>query len=186
MRPAATLPFALAAIVLAGCDAEVPSTASVQRDLTLQSPATPMAQVASPVELSRQTPEVTGRPAGPRKQAKPAAAPTPEPVPAVPPAAAEPAPAPVSVVAEVAAEEAPIEDAAVGAGRELAPGTTVTAIPVSSGPSYTPEADDSWLPTGPARGIVVGGGDTCRRRGGGRGIGIAGRIPGGVPRHRLR
>jgi hypothetical protein len=99
------------------------------------------------------------------------------------PAVENPAPAPT---VPVAAEAASVEDMAVGAGRELAPGKTVTAIPASSGPTYAPEADDSWVPEGPARGLVVGGGDTCRRRGGVRGIGIAGRIPIGVPRHRLR
>ena len=196
MRTVSLLPLAVAAVVLAGCAAETPSTRETattgagesilpERDLTLRSPATPVVAVASPVELSRPAPKVRPtRRIVSRRSAKPATVPAPrrDPVPAV----EAPAPAPAVAVTEVAAEAAPVEEVAVGAGRELAPGKTVTVIPVSSGPSYAPEADDSWLPEGPARGIVVGGGDTCRRRGGARGIGIAGRIPIGVPRHRLR
>jgi len=195
MRAVLLLPLALVAVVLAGC-AESPSnqeTASYgtgetvlpERDLTLQSPATPVVDVASPVELSRPAPKASPtRRIASRRPAKPASALAP--VREAEPAVEAPAPAPPVAVAEVAAERVPVEDVAVGAGRELAPGKTVTLIPVSSGPSYAPEADDSWLPEGPGRGLVVGGGDTCRRRGGARGIGIAGRIPIGVPRHRLR
>jgi hypothetical protein len=194
MRAVLLLPLALVAVVLAGCVAESPSnqeTASAgttvlpERDLTLQSPATPVVEVASPVELSRPAPKTPStRHIASRGPAKPA--PALAPVRDAEPAVEAPAPAPPVAVAEAATEAAPVEDVAMGAGRELAPGTTVTVIPASSGPSYAPEADDSWLPEGPARGIMVGGGDTCRRRGGARGIGIAGRIPIGVPRHRLR
>jgi hypothetical protein len=194
MRTVAMLPLALAAVVLAGCAAESPSnqeTASAgtdetvlpDRDLTLQSPAAPVVAVASPVELSRPVPRVmptrhivSRRPVNAAAKPAPAAAPVRHVAPA--PAVEAPVPAPAEVV--------PVEDVAVGAGRELAPGTTVTVVPASSGPSYAPEAEDSWLPEGPARGIMVGGGDTCRRRGGARGIGIGGRIPIGVHRHRLR
>ena len=202
MRAVSLLPLAVAAVVLAGCAAESPSNRETatsragesivpERDLTLRSPATPVVAVASPVELSRPTPKMLpARQVLPTRRivshrpAKPAAVPAPVrgPVPAV----EAPAPAPTVPVTEVAAEAPPVEEEAVGAGRELAPGKTVTVIPASSGPSYAPEADDSWLPEGPARGIMVGGGDTCRRRGGARGIGIAGRIPIGVTRHRLR
>ena len=203
MRAVSLLPLAVAAVVLAGCAAESPSNRETatsragesiptERDLTLRSPATPVVAVASPVELSRPAPKVLparqvlpARRIESRRPAKPAAVPAPvrDPVPAV----EAPAPTPALAVTEVAAEAAPVEEvAAVGAGRELAPGKTVTVLPASSGPSYAPEADDSWLPEGPARGIMVGGGGTCRRRGGARGIGIAGRIPIGVPRHRLR
>jgi hypothetical protein len=194
MRAVLLLPLAFVAVVLAGCAAESPSnqeTASAgtdetvlpERDLTLQSAATPVVEVASPVELSRPAPKAP-RHISSRRAAKPA--PALAPVRDAEPAVEAPVPAPSVAVAEAGAEAAPVEDVAVGAGRELAPGTTVTVIPASSGPSYAPEADDSWLPEGPARGIMVGGGDTCRRRGGARGIGIAGRIPIGVPRHRLR
>ena len=195
MRPVSMLPLALATFVLAGCGDQSQSgqetattiareAASPERDLTLRAPATPVVEIASPVELSR--PTSAARPtrrAVSRKHAMPAPASTP--AREAPPAAEAPALSSVAA-AVVSVEEAPVEDVAVGAGRELAPGKTVTAIPVSSGPSYAPEADDSWLPSGPSRGILVGGGDTCRRRGGARGIGIGGRIPGGVPRHRLR
>ena len=196
MRAVSMLPLAVAAVVLTGCASESPlnhETASSgagaavlpERDLTLQSPASPVVGVASPIELSRPAPKarptrhiVSRRPPNP--------VPAPAPVRDAAPAVEAPAPAPAVTVPEVEAQPARVEDVAVGAGRELAPGKTVTAIPASSGPSYTPEADDSWLPEGPARGIMVGGGDTCRRRGGARGIGIAGQIPIGVPRHRLR
>jgi hypothetical protein len=196
MRTVSMLPLAVAAVVLAGCAAESPSkdetatsrageTIQPERDLTLQAPASPAIAVASPAELSRPAPMAPPtRPIVSRSPRKPA--PAPAPVREEAPAVEAPAPAPAITVPVVAPQPAPVEDVAVGAGRELAPGKTVTAIPASSGPAYAPEADDSWLPEGPARGIMVGGGDTCRRRGGARGIGIAGRIPIGVPRPRLR
>ena len=197
MRPVSLLPLALAAVLLVGCAAESPSnqetassgtgqTALTGRDLTLRSPATPVVEVASPVELSRPTPKAPTRRGVSHRPVQPASAkPAPAfaPAPDIAPAAQAAAPAPA---VRVAPEPAPVEDVAVGAGRELAPGKTVTAIPASSGPTYAPEADDSWVPEGPARGLVVGGGGTCRRRGGARGIGIAGRIPIGVHRLRLR
>jgi hypothetical protein len=82
-------------------------------------------------------------------------------------------------VGEAIAEAAVVDDAASG-GRELAPGRTVTIIPVSNGPSVEAEEGDSWLPSGPSRGVLVGGGGTCRRRGGGGGIGIAARFRVGI------
>jgi hypothetical protein len=87
--------------------------------------------------------------------------------------------------AEALADPAPVDDAA-SSGRELAPGKTVTVIPVSSGPSIRADEDDSWLPSERPRGIIMGGGGRCPRRGGVRGIGIAGRIPVGIPTRRLR
>jgi len=198
MRAVSMLPLAVAAVVLTGCAAESPlnhETASSgagaavlpERDLTLQSPASPVVAVASPVELSRPAPKARPtRQIVSRRPPNPAPAPAPAPVRYAAPAVEAPAPVPAVTMPEVEAQPTRVEDVAVGAGRELAPGKTVSAIPASSGPSYAPEADDSWLPEGPARGIMVGGGDTCRRRGGARGIGIAGRIPIGVPRHRLR
>jgi hypothetical protein len=88
-------------------------------------------------------------------------------------------------VTEVLAEPAPVEAAAAGA-RELAPGRTVTVIPISSGPSVAADEDDSWLPSERPRGIMVGGGGTCRGHGGGDGIGIAARFPVGGPALHLR
>jgi len=89
------------------------------------------------------------------------------------------------ILTDALADPAPIDDPGSG-GRELAPGKTVTVIPVSSGPTLEADEDDSWLPSERPRGIIVGGGDRCRRRGGVRGIGIAGRIPFGIPGRRLR
>jgi hypothetical protein len=198
MRTASMLPLAFAAALLAGCAAESPrpstdETASrgaegsghPDRDLTLQMSATPAVEVASPVELSRPAPE----PKPTRRQRlspRPAPAPAPDPLPEASPAAQSAMPVPAVAVAEVLAEPAPVEDVAVGAGRELAPGRTVTIVPASSGPSSAPE-EPSWAPSRSGRGMIGGGhGDTCRPRGGGRGIGIAGRIPIGIRGRALR
>jgi hypothetical protein len=89
------------------------------------------------------------------------------------------------MVSEALADPAPVDDAASG-GRELAPGKTVTIIPASSGPTVEADQDDSWLPSERPRGIITGGGGRCPRRGGVRGIGIAGRIPVGIPARSLR
>jgi hypothetical protein len=90
---------------------------------------------------------------------------------------------PLPQIAEVAAEPAPSDEAVAG-GRELAPGQTVTAIPVPTGSSIEADENDSWERP---RGILVGGGGTCRRPNRGvRGIGIAGRIPVGTSGPRLR
>jgi len=199
MRAASILPLAFTAAVLAGCAAESPQTAKQQtasrgveefalpdRDLTLQRPAAPAVEVASPVELSRAAPdpEPTRRA---RVSPKPAPAPAPDPVPEAAPAAQAAVPDSTVAVAEVLAEPAPVED--VGVGRELAPGKTVTIIPASSGPTFTAE-DPSWAPAEGRRGTIIGTGEgrggRCRPRGGVRGIGIAGRIPIGVPGRRLR
>jgi hypothetical protein len=196
---AAILPLAFTAAVLAGCASESPQTANQEtasrsvegaalpeRDLTLQTPAAPAVEFASPVELSRAAPEP--RPARrTRVSPKPAPAPAPDPVPEAAPAAQAAVPDSTVAVAEVLAEPAPVED--VGVGRELAPGKTVTIIPASSGPTFTPE-EPSWGPAEPGRGPIIGDGEgrggRCRPRGGVRGIGIAGRIPIGVPGRHLR
>jgi hypothetical protein len=200
MRTASILPLAFTAAVMAGCTAEShqasnqetasyagEATGLTHRDLTLQKPATPVVEVASPVELSRPAPEPARRP---RHAPKPAPSPVPEPIPEASPAAQAAVPVPTVTVAEVLAQPAPVEDVAVGVGRELAPGKTVTVIPASSGPSLDTE-DPAWAPPGTGRGMIIGGGGggrggTCRPRGGVRGIGIAGRIPIGVPGRRLR
>jgi pyruvate dehydrogenase E2 component (dihydrolipoamide acetyltransferase) len=184
---AAILPLAFTAAVLAGCGSDSPQRANQEtasrgvegaalpeRDLTLQTPVAPAVEVASPVELSRVAPEP--KPAQRARVApKPAPAPAPDPVPEAAPAAQAPVPDSTVAVADV------------GDGRELAPGKTVTIIPASSGPSFSPE-DPSWAPAGPVRSIGggEGRGGRCRPRGGVRGIGIAGRIPSGVPGLRLR
>jgi hypothetical protein len=196
---AAILPLAFTAAVLAACASESPQTANQEtasrgvegaalpeRDLTLQTPAAPAVEVASPVELSRAAPEP--KPAQrARVSPKPAPAPAPDPVPEAAPAAQAAVPDSTVAVAEGLAEPAPVED--VGVGRELAPGKTVTIIPASSGPTFTAE-DPSWAPAEGRRGTIIGTGEgrggRCRPRGGVRGIGIAGRIPIGVPGRRLR
>jgi hypothetical protein len=202
MRAASILALAFTAAVLAGCAAESPQTANQEtasrgvegtalpeRDLTLQTTATPAVEVASAVELSRPAAEPT-----PVRRARISPKPAPAPVPEAAPAAQAAVPDLSVTVAEVLAEPAPVEDVAVGVGRELAPGKTVTAIPASTGPSSAPE-DPSWAPPEASRGMIIGGGgghgDKCRPRGGVRGggvrgIGIAGRIPVGVPGRRLR
>ena len=190
MRAVSLLPLTFT-VALAACGSEaasrsapeeVASGASVsERDLTLQAQTPPAIEVASPVELSRPAParEAQTRPI-PRPQPRPKAstAVALEPV--------EPAPILVPVAtAEIRVEPAPEEEAA-SSGRELAPGKTVTLIPASSGPSFEAEEDDFWLPSERPRSIMVGGGGTCRPRRGVRSIGIAGRIPVGIPARRLR
>jgi hypothetical protein len=194
---AAILPLAFTAAVLAGCAAESPRTANQEtasrgaegsalpeRDLTLQVPATPAVEVASPVELSRAAPEPARRA---KVSPKPATAPTANHVAAGAPAGQAAVPDSAVAVAEAPAEPAPMENA--GAGRELAPGKTVTIVPVSSGPSVTAE-DPSWAPDRRGGSTIIGGGEgrggRCRPRGGVRGIGITGLIPIGVPGRRLR
>ncbi|CAN5751174.1 hypothetical protein BH24GEM1_BH24GEM1_26610 [soil metagenome] len=196
MRVPSLLPL-LTVAALAGCATESPQPSShetafrgvgaadLDRDLTLQAGAMPAVEVASPVELSRPAPEAPRRASTSRK---PVAAPAPAPVPEAPPAEL-PAPAFSEAVAVVTTEEALGEEVALGAGQELAPGKTVTVIPASSGPSSAP-VEPSWVPTGPSRSVIIegggGGGGKCRPRGGARGIGIAGRIPHGVPALPLR
>ena len=195
MRAAFLLPLAFTTALLAGCGSAVPRPpeqetatrrgALPDRDLTLRA-ATPAAVVvASPVELARPVtaPRRTSRPAVARKSA---GVPTPERPPAAAPVAAEPVAAEPVAVAAAPVEPAP-EERSAGAGRELAPGRTVTLVPASSGPTVEADEDDSWLPSERPRGVLGGsGGGTCRPRGGMRGIGVAGRIPVGPPARRLR
>ena len=178
MRTAFLIPLAFTAAALAGCGREVSkaeredaaaSTAVPHRDLTLSMPRVPETEVASAVEL-----------APPKPVPAPAPIPEPEHHPAV-----EPAGEPTAIVSEALAEPAPVDNAPSG-GRELAPGRTVTIIPVATGPSVAADEGDSWLPSGPSRGVLVGGGGTCRRRPGGGGIGIAARFRVGIPAPHLR
>jgi hypothetical protein len=192
------VPLALTAALCAACATEASrssnqetatagasATAAPERDLTLQARTAPEVEVASAVELSRPAPRA-------RQEARPQASPRPAPVAtsdptpeATPTAEAAAVVAAMSMV-EVPAAPAPVEDAADAGGRELAPGKTVTVIPASSGPSAAPE-EPGWEPER-SRGTIMMGhpGDRCRPRGGVRGIGIAGRIPVGIPGRRLR
>jgi hypothetical protein len=194
MRTAALIPLALITAVITGCGDAVTdlerretasrSAASLERDLTLSLPRAPATEVASAIELAAPKPFAAPvRRHHPRPRPKPA--PTPVARPAVDPVAPTPEPVSAPAVSEALAEPVPLNDAA-SSGRELAPGRTVTVIPVSSGPSVEADPDDSWLPSERSRGVLVGGGGTCRRRGGGGGIGIAARIRVGVPAIGLR
>lgn len=206
MRVASLLPLAVTTGLLAGCGPEAPrvaeqeeTTAAVasgsERDLTLPAVAAPAVELASPVELTRPAISPSHQP---RPPIAPQPAPAPEPVhatervtPATAARAAEhalgTAVLPAATLTSVAAQPAKEEPAeAAGAGRELAPGTTVTVIPAASGPAIDADPDDSWLPSERPRSIIGGGGGTCRPRGGVRGVGIAGRIPVGIPARRLR
>lgn len=188
MRTAFLIPLAFTSVVMIGCGSEASNVserdetgtnavASPERDLTLSVPQIPPTEVASAVELSApKSHPVSTRRHYPRPRPKPAPSPA---------AASAPEPVSTRTVREALAEAAPLDDAATG-GRELAPGRTVTIIPVASGPSVEADEGDSWMPSGPSRGVVVGGGGTCRRRGGAGGIGIAARIQVGVPALRLR
>jgi hypothetical protein len=200
MRAATILSIGFIATVLTGCAAESPRaadqetasrgderTALANRDLTLQNPATPEVEVASPVELARAAPEPKPTRRHARISPKPAAAPVPEPVAEAAPAAV---PDTAVTVTKAPAGPAPVEDVAVGTGRELAPGKTVTVIPASTGGPSPVTEEPSWAPAEGGRGTIIEGGGgrggRCKPRGGVRGIGIAGRIPIGVPGLRLR
>ena len=191
MRAASLLPLAFTAALVTACRSEVGTaggrleTAALppavpERDLTLPAPAPPSVDVASPVELSRVPPTAAPAPEPaprPRPEPRPVPAPEPQPI-AQPLPVAPPEAAPV-------VHPAPVGTEAEG-GRELAPGETGTIIPVSTGPAVEAAVDDFWLPSERPRGMIGRGGGTCRPRGGVRGIGIAGRIPVGVPARRLR
>jgi hypothetical protein len=192
MRTAFLIPLAFTAAVVAGCGGEASktsdreetatrTTARPERDLTLSLPRIAETEVASAVELGLAKP-VPAPPRAHRPRPTPAPAPAPT---AEPEHDAAPVPVTAPTESHALAEPAPLDDAAAG-GRELAPGRTVTIIPVSTGPSVEADEGDSWLPSEPSRGVLVGGGGTCRRRGGGGGIGIAARFPVGIPALRLR
>lgn len=163
----------------AGTEGRADSRPELERDLTLRSAAPAEVEVASAVELGRpdvpkaRTPR---RRSSPRPAAAPSAAPSrPEATPTPEPVAVE-LPAPVSVAA--IDMTAPVETPA-GNDRELAPGQTVTIIPVSSGPSAGGGGDIA-LPTEAGRGVFSGGARGCphppRGISGGRPIGIS-RLP---------
>jgi hypothetical protein len=169
--------LSLAVLVgVAGCAREEARESEVARaparDLTLQTPIPATLAIASPVELERPVKErprasekTQHRPravkpvrkAAPAPEATHVAKPITQPAPAE---VAQPVPAPVA------------EAVAAGAGRELAPGETITVIPASAGPSSS-DGDELDLPVERARsgGIFIGGGGgTCRPRGGVRGF----------------
>jgi hypothetical protein len=120
-------------VILAACGGptlQETATSVPKRDLTLTTAAAPTVQVVSGIELGTMRTTHRSRPrlsAAPVRVAPEPEIPAPQPVPASEPVALpEPAPVPV------AAAEEPQPDPS---GRELAPGATVTMIPVSAGPS---------------------------------------------------
>ena len=195
MRTASLLPLAFTAALAVACGFETPvpperdetasrPSAAPERDLTLQGPAATAREVASPVELARpEPPERPTRLARPRAKRRPAPPPRAE---LEPPPAAAPILVPLPPVAAAPIRPA-AEAEAGGSSRELAPGKTVTAIPVSDEPGIEADAGDSWLPAERPRGMIRGGGGTCRQpRGGVRRNGITGLIPVGLPAPVLR
>ena len=145
-------------IILAACGGpalQKTATSVPKRDLTLTTAAAPALQVASGIELA--TTRTTHR-----SRSRRAAAPVfVEPAPPTPETQPGPAPDPVSV-----SEPAPVPAVAEAmepapSGRELAPGATVTVIPVSTGPSGGGlGGGEEWAeaPVGSGHGGVVIGG----------------------------
>jgi hypothetical protein len=165
MRTALILPLALAAVAAAGCGTASDGTQQTafrvpQRDLTLRQGEAPEVEVASPIELAR-APVQARSVHQPRQTRRAARASRPETIhPAAAAAVSAPAPAPTRVEPislAAPASEAPDPHA-------LAPGKTVTMIPVSSGPSTAPEGNDPLPPEG-GRGTAIhtgGHGGGCR------------------------
>lgn len=178
MHSSSLLPLTALLAAVAGCGSEagVQAGRSVpQRDLTLVT-QTAEVKIASPVEMQ----QLRVRQAATRRSppaARPVSATRSH-------RALEPSVAAVAApLATLAAGSAPVpaaEPAAQPAAtaltsdnpRELLPGTTVTIIPASTGPSPGSGTADE---APPERGgiMVVRGGGTCRGRGRGPGIGIA-------------
>ena len=191
MRRVSLLPFALAATVAAGgCGpasdgAEQTASRPPRRDLTLSQAEAPEVEVASPVELARAPVQ---RRAAPRPERARRPARVPRPV-AAEPESASAASVPTTVPVPAPAQAEPVHlaartDSEAPDPHALAPGQTVTAIPVSNGPSSAGPMD---APTGTDQlrgdddgihGGVRGGGckprGTGRRPGGTRGGGFRG------------
>ena len=186
MRALSLVPLAFV-VVVAGCGSEpeesLRASGVPHRDLTLQAAPAPDMAVASAVELPNPRPErpTVHRPRQSPRQAlapsrKPTsleAAPTTEAV-AVPAVAPAPAPAAAPPIVDEAADP-----------HALAPGRTVTIIPVSSGPSLGANRGDDEMPSRAGRAIMMAGGhgDTCRGHGAGS-LRSIGATPISVPRYR--
>ena len=175
MRTMFLLPLALAAAAAAsGCGTASEGTEQAslrvpRRDLTLQNAAVAQVEVASPVELAS-TPIQRSTVHHPRRARRPSPAPSPQSTGSG--AAAAP------VLDLTAAQHAPLAMSTAPAPadpHELAPGQSVTVIPVSSDPSTVPDWTDEH-PSDGGRGIAVGTdghGGGCRG-GGGSGMGGSG------------
>ena len=177
MRTILLLPLALVAAAAAGCHATPDGTEQTAfsvpaRDLTLQQTETPQVEVASPVELGRPVAERSATHRAPRstwsRPARRLQAAPPSSAPAAVPAARVAAPKPPAAVATSTASEAPDPHA-------LAPGQSVTIIPVSSASgSGGPSGGADWTdqrPDDAGRGTVIhagGHGGSCGGHGSGR------------------
>lgn len=180
MRPATLLPFALVALVTGACTAS--SNHSEQtafqvptRDLTLQQPDGPVVEVASPVEL-RQT--AVHRAATRTTRGARRTVPAPEPVPVRAVETARPAASPATSTPASATSATAIATSAPPDPYALAPGQTITVLPVSSGSSAAPAGpgpDDAGPPDQRGGTSVSGGvgghGGSCGGRGGRHGGG---------------
>ena len=178
LRWSAALSLALAAACgggQAGHEESGAGRAALDRDLTLQTGAPAVVEVASPVELGRAEPP---RDPTPGRRSTPRPAPAPAAQPPAPEAAPTPEPVAVAVPVAVAALEtpAPAQPAPLAGDRELAPGETVTVIPASTSGT----GGDIGLPAEPGRGIFKGGAGNCPHPP--RGIGGGRPIPVGVLR----
>lgn len=157
-------------ILLAACGGPGPiqetGTSVPRRDLTLSTTSIAAAQVASKIEL---VPERLTRHNRPRPSPEPRVEREPE-VPLT-------SPAPASITHPIAAPETASAPAAEApppdpTGRELAPGATVTILPVSS-PASNAGTSGEWseVPAPRSRGGVMIGGGHGGHCGGGRGRG---------------
>lgn len=149
------------ALVLAACSAE--RARPERRDLTLMDPAD---QSATPAVVSAR--ELAATPAEPGAAHAPAVrlrrpAPAPIRTPARPAHEVAAPAAPASAAASASAPEevaAPAQEA--GAGRELAPGQTVSAIPATSAPAPAPvPVGDLTTERGITRPVIIIGDDRC-------------------------
>jgi hypothetical protein len=164
MRTVLLLPLISVVAVLGGCGSkgrESAALAQPHRDLTLPSSG-PNVEIASSVELKQLRTPRTAHPRTPRRSSsiQPKVVFAAVAAPALIPAVYHPVAVPASTVLEPANDH------------ELPPGKTVTAIPVSSGPSTAAEPADE-TPTATGRHYGGGRGGRCGGRGRGPGIGIA-------------
>ena len=171
MRALSLIPLAMV-VVVAGCGSESAESGRAsgvpQRDLTLQQAPAPDMAVASALEAPRPRPE---RPMIHRPRRSPDQALAPARDPGTPDAASNAEPVAVPTVAPAPAQAAapPIVDEAVDP-HALAPGKTVTIVPVTSGPSTGSGHDADEMPSRAGRAIIMmggGHGDTCRGHGAG-------------------
>src|SRR6188508_2220942 len=159
MRALSLIPFAIA-VVVAGCGSEPAeggrASGVPQRDLTLQQAPAPEMAVASALEAPRPRPE---RPMIHRPRRSPDQALAPARDPGSPEAApnAEPVAVPTAAPAPAQAAAPPIVDEALDP-HALAPGKTVTIVPVSSGPSTGSGHDADEMPSRAGRAIIMMGG----------------------------